>query len=68
MYMSNRYSRRFYSQFRSLVSDRDAKRISDKEFQILMGMLITKEFNSRVQHELSHVLPSVACYEGIVAT
>lgn len=57
MYMSNRYSRRFYVQFKSLVKDRDSRNLSEKEFEILLGLLITKEFNGRVQHDLSHVIP-----------
>lgn len=56
-YMKKSYDTRFFRVLRSLQEDLIEERISEKEFEILIGFLIEKEFDRSIKHELKHVLP-----------
>lgn len=51
------YETKLFRILRNLEEDFANNRISEKEFEILIGFLIEKEFSDNLKHQMSHILP-----------
>jgi hypothetical protein len=57
MPMSSRYNTRLFQVFTSLEKDLASKKITQEEFDILLGLYIEKEFSDTIISEIDELLP-----------
>lgn len=51
------YETRWLKVLRELEEDFSDKRISEKEFEVLVGLLLEHEFKMSIQHEINYIMP-----------